>query len=57
MLKPDLEAAKIEYENDVGIADLHALRHTFGTLLAQSGVLPQEAQRLMRHSDVNQREG
>jgi len=53
MLKADLEVAGIEYETDEGVADFHSLRHTFGTLLAQSGVLPQEAQRLMRHSDIN----
>jgi len=53
MLKQDLELAGIEYETEEGVADFHSLRHTFGTLLAQSGVLPQEAQKLMRHSDVN----
>ena len=53
MLRPDLELAGIEYKNDDGVADFHGLRHTFGTLLAQSGVLPQEAQKLMRHSDIN----
>lgn len=31
----------------------HCLRRTFGTHLAISGVLPQVAQRLMRHSDIN----
>ncbi len=29
------------------------LRHTFGTLLAASGVHPKTAQELMRHSDIN----
>jgi integrase len=53
MLKDDLTAAKVKYETDDGVADFHVLRHTFGTLLAQSGVLPQEVQRLMRHSDIN----
>jgi integrase len=53
MLKLDLVAAGIEYQTEEGVADFHALRHTFGTLLARSGVLPQEAQRLMRHSDIN----
>jgi integrase len=53
MLKIDLEAADILYSTDVGVADFHALRHTFGTLLAQLGVSPQETQKLMRHSDIN----
>ncbi len=53
MLKQDLKLADIEYETEEGVADFHSLQHTFGTLLAQSGVLPQEAQKLMRHSDVN----
>jgi len=53
MLRQDLELAEIEYQNEDGVTDFHSLRHTFGTLLAQSGVLPQEAQKLMRHSDIN----
>ena len=32
--------------------DLHSLRHTFGTLLALSGVSPRAAMELMRHSDI-----
>ena len=32
--------------------DLHGLRHTFGTLLARSGVHPRTAMELMRHSDI-----
>ncbi len=32
--------------------DLHSLRHTFGTLLARSGVAPRTAMELMRHSDI-----
>jgi len=32
--------------------DLHSLRHTFGTLLARSGVHPRTAMELMRHSDI-----
>ena len=31
-------------------ADIHSLRHTFGTMLARSGVSLQVAQRAMRHS-------
>ncbi len=33
--------------------DVHALRHTFGTLLSAGGVMPRTAQAAMRHSDVN----
>ncbi len=36
-----------------GRVDFHALRHTFGSLLAASGVHPKIAQDLMRHSDIN----
>lgn len=53
MLAKDLEAAGIERKNGQGIVDFHALRHTFGTLLARAGVAPKIAMDLMRHSDVN----
>ncbi len=33
--------------------DVHALRHTFGTLLSKGGVTPRTAQAAMRHSNVN----
>ena len=36
-----------------GKIDFHSLRHTFGTLLAESGVHPKVAMDLMRHSDIN----
>jgi integrase len=49
----DLEAAGITKKDEWGrTVDLHCLRHTFGTLLAQSGVAPRTAQELMRHSDI-----
>ncbi len=51
MLQIDLKEAGIEYKNEMGYVDFHALRHTFGTLLALSGTKPQIAQMLMRHSD------
>jgi integrase len=35
------------------VADFHALRHSFITLLAKSGVTPKLAQSLARHSDIN----
>jgi len=51
--KADLEAADIAYVDAQGRhADFHALRHTFGTNLAASGVHPKTAQDLMRHSDI-----
>ena len=53
MIKKDLEAAGIEYINDSGKCDFHALRHTYCSRLARNGILPQTAQRLMRHSDIN----
>lgn len=49
-LHSDLVAAGVEPENDLGLADFHALRTTFGTALARAGVPLVVAQRLMRHS-------
>jgi integrase len=49
----DLEYAGIEKKDDRGrTLDIHSLRHTFGTLLALSGVMPRTAMELMRHSDI-----
>ena len=54
MLRKDLKAAQIDPEDTrAGRVDFHALRHTFGSLLAASGVHPKIAQDLMRHSDIN----
>ena len=51
--KKDLAAAEIPFEDMRGRrVDIHALRKTFGTLLASSGVSPQVAMQLMRHSDM-----
>jgi integrase len=33
--------------------DVHALRHTFGTLLSKGGVAPRTAQAAMRHSSID----
>ena len=45
---------KIDKRDDRGrTVDVHALRHTFGTLLSKGGVSPRTAQAAMRHSDVN----
>jgi hypothetical protein len=51
--KQYLEAAGIPYLDDLGRrADIHALRHTFGTMLASAGVNIREAMELMRHTDM-----
>lgn len=54
MLKIDLADAGIPYVDDAGqYCDIHALRHTFCSLLAATGTHPKVAQLLMRHSDIN----
>ena len=53
MLQHDLKAAGIPYEVNGRFADFHALRKTFVTNLARSGVMPKVAQALARHSDIN----
>jgi integrase len=53
MLQHDLKAAGIPYEVNGRFADFHALRKTFVTNLARSGVMPKVAQVLARHSDIN----
>jgi len=53
MLQHDLKAAGIPYEVKGRYADFHALRKTFVTNLARSGVMPKVAQALARHSDIN----
>ena len=50
-LKADLAKARIEFENERGRADFHALRHTFNLRMAENGVPLAFAQRAMRHSD------
>jgi integrase len=53
MIRRDLAAAGIPYEDDEGrVFDFHALRHTFLTHLAESGVHPKVAQVLARHSTI-----
>ena len=52
-LDRDLAAAGIAKVDDRGrTVDVHALRHTFGTLLSKGGVAPRTAQQAMRHSDI-----
>ena len=44
----------LAYRDAAGLfADFHALRHTFITLLARSGISPKMAQSLARHADIN----
>ncbi len=49
----DCRRADIPKRDERGrTVDIHALRTTFGTWLARSGVAPRVAQALMRHSDI-----
>jgi len=49
----DLKRAGIPKFDERGrVLDFHALRNTYGTLLATSGASLQEAKELMRHTDV-----
>lgn len=48
-----IESDFLKLKTKAGKLDFHALRHTFGSLLAASGVHPKTAQKLMRHSDIN----
>jgi integrase len=53
-VKGDDGRVRIDKRDDRGrTVDVHALRHTFGTLLSKGGVSPRTAQAAMRHSDVN----
>ena len=53
MLRGDLNAAGIAYRDSEGrVGDFHSLRHSYITLLSQSGVTPRMAQELARHSDI-----
>ena len=52
-LKKDLKAAGVIYRDDKGeFADLHALRHSYITNLANAGVAPKVVQLLARHSTI-----
>lgn len=53
MVRNDLDKAKITIDADRGTVGFHSLRHSFGSMLAASGVHPKTAQQLMRHSDIN----
>jgi integrase len=53
MLRFDLEAATIPYRDAEGhVCDVHALRHSYVSRLARSGIHPKLAQELARHSDI-----
>lgn len=48
-----LDAAEIAWTDELGRrADFHALRGTFGTMLATSGASPNETKELMRHTEM-----
>ncbi|MEZ6053566.1 MAG: site-specific integrase [Planctomycetaceae bacterium] len=54
ILDRDLKVAGIPKRDDRGRSlDVHALRHTFGTLLSKGGVTPRTAQAAMRHSHID----
>jgi len=49
----DLAAAGIPKEDEQGrTVDVHALRHTFATMLSKARVAPRMAQELLRHGDI-----
>ncbi len=53
VIAKDLEAAGIDVSDGDGrVVDFHALRHTFITRMARSGVTPKVAQALARHSTI-----
>ena len=52
MLRVDLAKAKIPEETEEGVVDFHALRVTYITNMARSGVHPKVAQLLARHSTM-----
>ena len=54
ILKRDLKVAIIPKKDGRGrTIEIHALRHTFGTLLSAAGVRPRTAQEAMRHSTLD----
>ena len=51
-LERDLKKAGVAFVDELGRrVDIHAHRHTYGTLVVLSGARPGEAQQLMRHAD------
>ncbi len=54
ILNRDLRLAGIPKRDERGrVLDVHALRHTFGTLLSKGGVAPRTAQAAMRHAKID----
>ena len=54
ILDRDLRTAGIAKRDERGrTIDVHALRHTFGTLLSKGGVAPRTAQAALRHSKID----
>ena len=54
ILNRDLATAGIDKRDDRGrTIDVHALRHSFGTLLSKGGITPRVAQAAMRHSRID----
>ena len=54
ILNRDILAAGIPKRDERGrTVDVHALRHSFGTLLSKGGVSPRTAQAAMRHSRLD----
>jgi integrase len=54
ILDRDLKLAGIPKRDERGrTVDVHALRHSFGTLLSRGGVAPRTAQAAMRHSKID----
>ena len=54
ILDRDLKAAGIPKKDERGrTLDIHALRHSFGTLLSKGNVAPRTAQAAMRHSSID----
>lgn len=53
MIKEDLEAAGLPYQDEIGeFADFHALRHTFVTKAWDSGADAPTVMKLARHKDI-----
>ncbi len=53
ILDRDLAAANIAKTDERGRSvDVHAMRHTFATMLTSAGVMPRVAQEAMRHSTI-----
>ncbi|MCE9608241.1 MAG: tyrosine-type recombinase/integrase [Planctomycetia bacterium] len=54
ILNRDLKHAGIQKRDERGrTLDVHALRHSFGTLLSKGNVAPRTAQAAMRHSSID----